>query len=239
MNPNKWQNCFILRFSEEGRPGEPVSLTRTAIKKLCEAPHVLTALSDSYGKRLGEPVLWGGSIFMQVNPPGSALDEHPEDTLRDFRLASSELIENAGGAALPLQLAVTPRHCIEPLRAIAHARERAKVETELKVGEECERFRDIAPKHFSEKPAEKDEIQRIRSAIDGVCRSTEDGNVVLLRNSARLHLPFEHYPMNSHELLERIEEHDTVFIGLARTTKRNTFVGLPGGELLTQQTLAV
>ena len=239
MNPNKWQNCFILRFAEDARLGEPVSLTRKAIKKLGEASCVLTALSDSYGSRLGEPVLWDGSIFLQVNPPKDPLGERPEDTLRDLRVALHQLIENAGDAALPLQLAVSHPHCIEPLRAIAHVRERAEFHVELKVGDERERFLDVAPKHFSEKPAEKNEIQRIRSAIDGVCRSTPDGNVVLLRNSARLHLPFEHYPMTSHELLERIEEHDTVFIGMAKTTKRNAFVGLPGGELLTQQPLPI
>ena len=239
MNPNKWQNCFILRFAEGATLGEPVSLTRKAIKKLGEAPHVLTALSESYGSRLGEPLLWGGSFFLQVNPPENPLDERPEDTLRDLRVASRQLIENAGDAALPLRLAVSHPHCIEPLRAIAHAREREEFHIELNVGDQSECFLDVEPKHFSEKPVEKDEIQRIRSAIDGVCRSTQDGNVVLLRNSARLHLPFEHYPMTSHELLERIEEVDTVFIGMAKTTKRNTFVGLPGGELLTQQALPI
>lgn len=239
MNPNKWKDCFILTFAEGAEPGEPIPLTRQATRKLGEAPHVVTALSESYGSRLGRPVLWEGSIFLQLGPPESPLDELPEDTLRDLRVASAQLVQNAEGPALPLQLAISHRHCIEPLRAIAHARERAEFSVELRVGDERERFLTIEPKHFSEKQVEQDEIQRIRSPIDMVGRSTQDGAVVLLRNSARLHLPFEHYPMTSHELLERIEEQETVFIGMASTIKRNTFVALPGGELLTQQALAV
>lgn len=146
MDPKKIKNSFILTFADDAQPGEPLTLKKASIRKLGETPSVVSKLVAAFGAQLGEPFLLDGAIYLPIAPSDNALSATAPDLMRIMRLTCRQLADNAEGKAVPLRVAVDHPNCIESLRSIAHARERAEFHVALKVENDIERFDGLTHK---------------------------------------------------------------------------------------------
>lgn len=223
-----------LVFADGARPGSPLTLDENAVGKLGETPRLCKALAESYGTRLGEPILWGGGIYMDICDDSDLLG-FAAGMVADLILTAEQLKENAQRQPpQPLVQAVTHRHCVDLLRAVTHARQKCGLVVTVDTDGHVLDLPRLEPSDFSEPATAEDIGKRINLDVVGLCQPREDVHVVILANLTALELPRGVYRYTLPELQQMIFGAHTRFVGSATPIEKGRWRAMPGGELPVQ-----
>lgn len=234
---NKTEKSICLTFADDANPGSPLSLDGTAMDKLGDIPKVFRVLAESYGPRLGDPILWGGGIYLEINGDGDLFDV-VDSIANQLSLTANELEENAKRQPpLPLPQAVTNPRCIDLIRALSAAHQQSGLTVSLQADDRLIELPHPSPSSFTEPLKPTNDTKLLRVQIIGVCTPEQDANVVLARNMALVELPTLDYDFDVYGLVEKIIKGSAMFVGQATLTGKNRYRALAGGHLQAQMSI--
>jgi len=226
-----------LAIAENADPKNPVVLTEESAAKLGDIPKLLRAMACCYGSTLGEPILWGGAIYLEIFADAD-LFKIVRNMAGDLQITAIELHENAQRKPpRPLVQAVTHAHCVELLRCLSKTYHKTKLTAELLADNQVYELPHIGLADFTEPSATKSEQDFMRAKAIGVCVPKPDANIIVFSDMRTLELPHVDYPLSIDEIYMRVVKGDAMFIGNAELLKEGAFRALPGGELSSQQKL--
>ena len=237
MKKLKLLQSIRLTFAHNANPGEPLPLDEDATDKLGHVPKLLRALVECYGSRLGEPMLWGGEIVMEICSNEDLFDV-TESIASELVLTAHQLEENAMlTPPRALTAAVKNTHCIDLLRALATTFEKSELTASMQVANRKIELPHPKLSAFTEPKKPDDEQRHLRVNTIGVCIPQQDANVLLLGDLTFLELPTAEYPHGIDDLVDMVVKDSTIFTGPARLVGKNVYRALPGGKLHTQLAL--
>ena len=235
-NPNPRQ-FFSLEFSPDDRPGSPIQLDKEAMVKLGQIPMLCRALMQVYGAKLGEPVLCGGAVRMDIIPDMELMDGTSE-MVAHLALSDQQVRENAQRQPpLPLAQAVTHAHCVDVLHALSKAHEQSGLIASIHNGDDVVELPRRALSDFTQPEVAENTSKRVNLDVIGLCVPQQDANVIVVANLTIIELPNDAYPYSVDELGRMIFEASTRFVGYTKMVKKGVLRALPGGELVVQHRL--
>lgn len=230
--PIELSRTIALKFSED-TPGIPLSLNKASLGKLGQVPRLCRALVETYGSRLGEPVLCGGAVVMEIRSESELLQDS-RNLVADLALSAHQLNENSQRQPpLPLAQAVTHSKCIDLLHSLAQAHDRSKLIATLNLDGQLFELPQLALSAFTQPEPGKETRKLVNLKLIALCIPSHDGNVVLLENDTKLELPYENYDYDLGHLYQMIFTSGAHFSGWAMPSKKG-LRAMPGGELVAQ-----
>ena len=227
--------CLIFAYDAE--PGCAFQLSKESTDKLGELPKLLRALAKCYGSNIGDPIMCGGDIHLQISKEPE-LFNFGDTMIEDIVLSAKEVIDNSlRQPPRPLSQAVTNPHCIDLLRAFSRAYEKTKLVAQIHVAGKVVELPRVQLAAFTEPEPITNSQRYLRAEARGVCIPTVEANVVLLKDMTMLELPHVYYPFDIDEIYARVVKCTTFFIGPVEVAKKDVYRALPGGNLEAQQRL--
>lgn len=233
MNIKNLDNYFLLAFATGAKEGEPLCLSKEAAAALAQILKLIRAIVSAYGSRVGQPLLWGGYIYVEIIEEG--LVPFTNEIVQDLVTAIAQVEDNA--VQQPPRLlaeAVDKHYCVDFLRAVSHARVHSDLAVSVVVDGDVFEIAPPSPAHFTEPSPADNDIRLLRLNVIGICRPTPDGNVVVLDNGNQMVLPTDQYRYDVHTLAELILWNTVTFVGPAKLVNKTTYFAQPGGTLKAQ-----
>jgi hypothetical protein len=226
-----------LTISENADPKHPVVLTKDSTDKLADVPKLLRAMAACYGTTLGEPMLWGGAIYLSIFADAD-LFEIVGTMASDLKMTAIEIHENARQQPpRALTQAVTRPHCIELVRSLSKTFEKSKLTAELHSDDRVFELPHVAMADFTEPGPSAAGQKYVRAKVIGLCVPTDDANVILLGDMTTIEMSRVDYPLATDEVFTRIIGGDAVFVGAADLVRKDVYRAVPGGQLTSQPKL--
>lgn len=237
MKNFKSRQFISLLFSADEKPDSPLRLHKEAMAKLGQIPKLCHAFMQTYGAKLGEPMLCGGAVRMEIIPDSELFDGTGE-MVTHLALSDHQVRENAQRQPpLPLAQAVTHAHCVDVLHALSKAHEQSGLVASLHSGNDVVELPRRALSDFTQPAVAEDTSRRINLDVVGLHIPRHDVNVIFVGNNVQIELPHDAYPYSVTELGRMIFEASTRFVGFAAVVQKGVLRAVPGGELLVQHRL--
>lgn len=226
-----------LTFAHDAEPGTAFQLNKESTDKLGELPSLLRALAICYGANIGEPIMWGGDIYLEIIKEPE-LFNLGDTMIDDLVLSAQQVIDNSlCQPPKPLAQAVTHQHCIKLLRTLSKAYEKTKLVAERRVeGNVCE-LPHVPMAAFTEPEPNVNNQRYIHANVRGLCIPMDDANVLIMDDMNVIELPLVHYAFDLDEIYQRVVKCTAVFIGPVEITRKGVYRALPGGSLEAQHRL--
>jgi hypothetical protein len=226
-----------LTIAENADPKHPITLNKDSTEKLGDVPKLLRAMAACYRTTLGEPVLWGGAIYLPISAEAD-LFEIVSYMASDLAETAIEVHENARQQPpRALLQAVTRPHCVELLRSLSKTFEKSKLTAEIHSDDRVFELPHVDLADFTE-PAPSTAGQKyVRAKVIGLCVPAGDANVILLGDMTTLEISHVDYPMDANEVFTRVIGGDAIFVGAADLVRKGVYRAVPGGQLTSQPKL--
>jgi len=228
---------ICLTFAHDAEPGTAFQLNKESTDKLGELPSLLRALAICYGANIGEPIMWGGDIHLEISKEPD-LFNFSDSMIDDVLLSAQEVVNNSlCQPPKPLAQAVTHRHCIKLLRTLSKAFEKTKLVAEIHVGGKIVELPHVPMAAFTEPETTANNHRYINAKVRGLCVPMDDANVIIMDDMNVIELPLVDYAFDLDEIYQRVVKCEAVFIGPVEITRKGVYRALPGGSLEAQHRL--
>jgi len=232
---NKILNAFItLAFATPSTPNSPIPLGPISMKKLGQIPRLVGQFARSQGSSIAEPILASGAVHLAINDESDLFDVGSE-ILKILNESAQKISSNAQlQPPLPIGQVVSDLKIFDLLRELALAFEKSSLIATIIMGGKEYPLPLLPVSDFTQAAHEEDSLTRTNQEVRGLCRPSDDGNVIVLSNGSLMELPFVDYELDLLQLQSLIFLDNAQFAGWAKPSGRGVLRAQPGGELTAQ-----
>ncbi len=234
-----FHSSIKLSFADHSAPGTPLPLSQDNLKKLAQIPRLQSGFAKRYPSKLGDPILWGGAIYIPI-ADGNDLYGVAKDITSDLIQTATEIKVNATLASpLPLTQAVTHPACVEVLYSLALTHAQSNLTASIEIDGVDYPLPTIPLAAFTSPSESNTPSRAVKMSVDGVCRSTGEATRLLIDDGTHLLLPSHDYDVDAIKLLRSLLEGDVLFVGTIEEERKGIWRALPDGRIIHQNRINI